>query len=262
MAYESLLAHELPALLARPDITVLDMRDPASYARGHIEGAEPASEEKIGELMRRRRQDPPVVVYCYHGNSSRDLCGLLSGLGFSQVFNLEGGWQAWDNFQARQHVQLSEATASWARTQGFDASNLNGRIDNGMTMLMVAAMQGRRDIALELLQAGIDPNLLNDDGNNALWFACYRADLALIQLLIDHDIDLDNQNDNGATCLIYAASAGKDEVVRTLVEASADLSPTTHDGFNALDSAATLPTLRFLRSHYAAVTGLSPAISN
>ena len=59
--------------------------------------------------MRKRRRNPPVVVYCYHANSSRDLCTLLSGFGFSQVFNLEGGWRAWDNFQARQQVQLSEA---------------------------------------------------------------------------------------------------------------------------------------------------------
>jgi len=38
-------------------------------------------------------------VYCYHGNSSRDLCTLLVGMGLRQVYNLVGGWAAWESWQ-------------------------------------------------------------------------------------------------------------------------------------------------------------------
>ncbi|MEJ2060546.1 MAG: ankyrin repeat domain-containing protein [Gammaproteobacteria bacterium] len=252
MPYHNLLAHEVPALLAQPDTVVLDVRDPASFARAHIEGAQPADEAVIAALIRKRNQNPPVLIYCYHGNSSRELAIFLAGLGFKRVYNLEGGWQAWEAFRMQRTAQLSAGVSGWAEALGFDAGNLNSLIDNGMSMLMTAAAQGHHDIALELLQAGAEPNLVNDDGNNALWFACFSANTGLIHALIGHGTHLDNQNVNGATCLIYAASAGKFDVVKILVDAGADLDPTTLDGFNALDSAATLPVLKYLRPHYAA----------
>lgn len=40
------------------------------------------------------------MVYCAHGNSSRDICHLLSSMGFKEVYNLEGGWLAWQNLSA------------------------------------------------------------------------------------------------------------------------------------------------------------------
>jgi rhodanese-related sulfurtransferase len=40
-------------------------------------------------------------VYCYHGNSSRDMADMIARLGFSNVSHLIGGWDAWANFQMR-----------------------------------------------------------------------------------------------------------------------------------------------------------------
>lgn len=252
MSYHNLHAQEVGEFLTRPGAVVIDVRDPASYARGHIEGAQPAEESVVSALLRKRRLNPPVLVYCYHGNSSRDLAALLAEFGFTQVYNLEGGWRAWETLQTCHDVALSEKVNVWAKDLGFDTANLASRIENGMTMLMTAARQGRQDIALELLQNGADPNLLNDDGNNALWFACFSGEGHLIRSLIEYGSDLDNQNVNGATCLIYAASAGKFDVVEILVGSGASLDPTTLDGFSALDSAATLPILKFLKPRYAA----------
>ena len=252
MAYQNLPAHAVPEFLAQADAVVLDIRDPDSYARAHIPGAQLSSDAAVTGLMRKRRLDPPVLVYCYHGNSSREFSDLLAGLGFTRVFNLEGGWQAWETVQNRRAAQLPEAAYAWAKALGFDTGNLNSRIANGMSMLMTAAKDGREDIARQLLQAGADPNLVNDDENNALWFACYSDHCDLLRLLIEHGGNVNNQNVNGATCLIYAASAGKFEAVKILVDAGAALGPTTHDGFNALDSAATLPVLKYLKPHYAA----------
>ena len=248
MSYRNLPAHQLPAFLAWPDAVVLDTRDPQSYARDHVAGARPADEAALRELMRGRRKDQPILVYCYRGNSSRDFATFLAGLGFTQVYNLEGGWQAWEALKQTRAVRLSPAAREWAEALGFDTDNANSRIDNGMSMLMVAAMQGYREMVVELLGNGADPNLLNDDENGALWFACYSACGEIADALIAHGADLDNQNVNGATCLIYAASAGRHDMVIRLVEAGADLGRATHDGFTALDSAATLPILRYLRS--------------
>lgn len=147
---------------------------------------------------------------------------------------------------------LSAVAQDWLRASGFETDNLNSRIDNGMSSLMVAARHARADIVAELLEAGADVNLLNDDENPALWFACVGGDLGIVRRLIEAGANLDNQNVNGATSLIYAASAGKRAVVEALVEAGADLSRQTLDGFTALDSAATLPVLKYLKPRYAA----------
>lgn len=255
MPYQDLPAHKVTELLAQPDAVVLDVRDTGSYARGHLEGAQPAEEAVVTALVKQRRKDPPVLIYCYHGNSSRELATFLDGIGFSRVYNLEGGWAAWEALLAgqcaAQNAVLPTAQHAWAATHGFDSADINSRIGNGMTPLMTAAREGRADLALALLEAGAEPNIVNDDGNNALWFACYSAQPDLLHGLIARGVDLDNRNVNGATCLIYAASAGKFEVVQILVEAGADLAPVTHDGFNALDSAASLPVLKYLRPRYA-----------
>lgn len=96
MSYHDILVHEVDDLLARDDITIIDMRDTQTRARGQLPYAQPHSEAVIGELVRQRRNNPPVLVYCYHGNSSRDLCSFLAQFGLSQVYNLVGGWAAWE----------------------------------------------------------------------------------------------------------------------------------------------------------------------
>lgn len=250
MSYQNLLAHEVPEFLQRSDVAVLDMRDGHSFGMGHLQGAQPANDTAVGRLIRERRFDRPILIYCYHGNSSRDLAQFIAGMGFANVFNLDGGWQAWSNFCGRQDVVLSAELSEWLAGRGFDTANINSRIENGMSPLMVAALEGNNTVLCDLLEAGADVNLVNDDENNALWFACVKSAPETIAQLLEQGVDADNQNVNGATCLIYAASAGKFEAVKALVEAGADLYKATHDGFNALDSAATLPILRYLKDKY------------
>ncbi|UOG90974.1 MAG: ankyrin repeat domain-containing protein [Candidatus Thiothrix sulfatifontis] len=260
MSYESLLAEQVPELLEQADVVVLDTRDPHSFAQGHLPNAKPADEANIARLIRGRNKAQPVLVYCYHGNSSRDLCRLLGGFGYTQVYNLEGGWQAWASYRDRQEANLSASTAAWLSQFGFEANNLHSRVGNGMSALMVAAHEARADIVEELLQAGADPNHRNDDGNAALWFACVSNAPTIIQRLAAQGANLNNQNVNGASCLIYAASAGRLEAVKTLVSAGADLSLQTLDGFNALDSAATLAILKYLKPCYATLTTAGAAL--
>ena len=254
MSYQSLLASDAAALCERGDMHVLDCRDPRSYEQGHLPGAQLVSDMVIKRLARADK-DQPVLVYCYHGISSRDLATFLVNMGFSEVFNLEGGWQAWADQQYRHNASdvLSTRLTWWLEDQGFELSNLNSRISNGMTPLMQAAMLAETQFIDELLQAGVEINLCNNDMNNALWFACVSESLEAIRLLIEHGIDIDNSNVNGATCLIYAASAGKFPVVEALVNAGANLAAETLDGFTALDSAATVDVLRLLKRRMKAI---------
>jgi len=255
MNYYDLHPTQLQNLRTEPELLILDMRDPATYAQGRIEGAEPVSDALLRQLMKSRQRERPVLVYCYHGNSSRDLCQFIAGFGYTRVHNLVGGWQGWLQFSQTETASPtapSPALSSWLSQHGFPPDRLHARIDNGMSPLMLAALKGERSLVEELLALGADPNHVNDDDHHALWFACVHGDPELVSLLIARGANVDNQNVNGATCAIYTASTGKLDVLKRLVEAGASLDKETSGGYTALDSASTLPVLKYLRSVVAA----------
>jgi rhodanese-related sulfurtransferase len=257
MNYQDIQPTELHDLCGEPELLILDFRDPASFAQGHLDGAQPVSDALLKQLMKSRQRERPVLVYCYHGNTSRDLCQFIAGFGYTRVYNLVAGWQGWLQFtQAQTAVPLpavpSAVLAAWLTERGFPPDRPHARIDNGMSPLMLAALKGERALVEELLALGADPNHVNDDDHHALWFACVHGDPELVALLIAHSANVDNQNVNGATCAIYTASTGKLDVLKRLVEAGAKLDKETTGGYTALDSASTLPVLRYLRGVAAA----------
>jgi hydroxyacylglutathione hydrolase len=76
---------------------ILDVRAPDEWQKGHIPGAQhvflPQLREDIGGLDR----DAPTVVYCDSGYRASIGTSILKQQGFSQVLNLPGSWQAWQN---------------------------------------------------------------------------------------------------------------------------------------------------------------------
>lgn len=252
MTYQDLQSAEVAALRAEGELTIFDTRDAASFARGHLDDAQPISDAALGQLIRSRQRQRPILVYCYRGNSSRDVCQLIAGLGFSRVYNLAGGWQAWEQFtrqltQAPSAAVPSAGLVGWLMEQGFPADNIHARNDTGMSPLMLAALKGERALVEELLTLGADPNHVNDDDHHALWFACVHGDPELVSLLLTRGANVDNQNVNGATCAIYTASTGKLEVLKRLVQGGADLGKETSGGYTAFESASTLAVLKYLR---------------
>lgn len=250
MSYDTMFAHEIPSALQDKEFVILDMRDKTSFEREHIDGAELVDDSIISQLIREKKKDKPILIYCYHGNSSRDLASFFTSMGFSHVFNLEGGWQAWNSFIETKNQQPSNELNNWLLLHNFQVDNIHCRVSNGMTALMMTSLQGEKDLVKEILESGSDINLINDDGNNALWFACVSDDVEIVQLLIEAGINIDNININGSSALHYASSTGKYSIVKTLVEAGADILHQTPDDMNALDMAASLTVLNYLKPKY------------
>ncbi len=95
MSYRNIYADQIEAFLKQPDTVALDIRDYHSYAKGHLQGAEHADEQCMSKLIRKRKEKPQVLVYCYHGTLSRDFAALVHNLGFEHVYHLEGGYNSW-----------------------------------------------------------------------------------------------------------------------------------------------------------------------
>jgi len=88
---------EATQLMNRNDAMVIDVRDAADYGRGHILGAK---SYPLGDLERRaaeleKHKSKPVIVHCGNGNRAGDALALLRRRGFEKLYNLSGGFAAW-----------------------------------------------------------------------------------------------------------------------------------------------------------------------
>ncbi len=84
-------------LMNRENALVLDVREPAAYAAGHILGAKNLP---LGELEKRveeieKHKKKPVIVTCDTGMTSTRAVKVLKARGFENVVNLSGGFRAW-----------------------------------------------------------------------------------------------------------------------------------------------------------------------
>ena len=84
-------------MINREDAWVLDVRDEAAFATGHIAGSRhiPAGalKDRLGELQKLSKK--PVVVVCERGVVSGGACDTLTRAGFAKVVKLAGGLNAW-----------------------------------------------------------------------------------------------------------------------------------------------------------------------
>jgi len=87
----------LTYLLNREDASVLDIREAREMSGGKIVGAThiPLSQlkDRVGEI--KAAKDKPLIVYCARGQRSLMAGGILKSAGFTELYNLNGGFKAW-----------------------------------------------------------------------------------------------------------------------------------------------------------------------
>jgi rhodanese-related sulfurtransferase len=81
------------------DFVILDVRTPAEFAEGHIEGAVLLDfnagnfEVEVGKLDK----DVRYLVYCRTSNRSGQAVNVMKNLGFKDVSDMDGGIVAWQS---------------------------------------------------------------------------------------------------------------------------------------------------------------------
>ncbi|GFM50588.1 thiosulfate sulfurtransferase GlpE [Pseudomonas capsici] len=76
---------------------LVDIRDPQAFASNHITDSQHLDNHSIADFIAKADLDKPLVVVCYHGNSSQSAAAYLVGQGFSDVYSLDGGFELWRN---------------------------------------------------------------------------------------------------------------------------------------------------------------------
>ncbi len=93
---KSMTAPELKKLLETENdkVYLLDVRPEAERKMASIPGHKPLEPKTLDELMK-LSSDVRVIVYCHHGGRSRGMCDQLVSRDVKNVFNLEGGVDAY-----------------------------------------------------------------------------------------------------------------------------------------------------------------------
>jgi rhodanese-related sulfurtransferase len=80
--YQRIDVAEAQLIAARDDAALLD-------------GARNVTESNLPQLLEGLSKSAPLVIYCYHGNSSQMVARFFAAQGFSEVYSVDGGYEAW-----------------------------------------------------------------------------------------------------------------------------------------------------------------------
>ena len=88
---------EATQMINRQDALVIDVREDADYAKGHIVGARhiPLAQLEARAKELQKFKSKPVITCCETGNRSSAAISTLKKLGFENVYNLAGGFAGW-----------------------------------------------------------------------------------------------------------------------------------------------------------------------
>ena len=88
---------------SQPDLVLLDVREPYEFPRARLNDPR-VVHAPLSELARKnmqalpeaaRDQDATIVVFCHHGFRSAQVVAWLQAMGWSSVYNLSGGIDAY-----------------------------------------------------------------------------------------------------------------------------------------------------------------------
>jgi rhodanese-related sulfurtransferase len=82
-------------LLGRDDVLILDVREQSEYDAGHIPGVTLIPLNDVPNRLNEIPKDKPVIVTCRSGNRSGQATDFLRQQGYTNVHNMTGGINAW-----------------------------------------------------------------------------------------------------------------------------------------------------------------------
>lgn len=90
-------AHELPGILKNnPKARLIDVREESEFAAGHVKNAEWIGKGVIERDIETRHPDKnePLYLYCGGGFRSAIAADNVQKMGYSNVWNVDGGWRS------------------------------------------------------------------------------------------------------------------------------------------------------------------------
>ncbi|XP_077206816.1 ankyrin-3 isoform X35 [Paroedura picta] len=147
--------------------------------------------------------------------------------------------------RSRDRKKKSDTNASYLRAAR--AGNLEKALDylksgvdinicnqNGLNALHLASKEGHVEVVSELIQRGAHVDAATKKGNTALHIASLAGQTEVVKVLVTNGANVNAQSQNGFTPLYMAAQENHLEVVKFLLDNGASQSLATEDGFTPL----------------------------
>ncbi len=93
--FQKISVNEAKTMIQNEDVQILDIRDINAFQQEHIDGALHLTNGNLESLINELSINVPTLVYCYHGNSSQNAAAYLTNRQFTNVYSLDGGYEAW-----------------------------------------------------------------------------------------------------------------------------------------------------------------------
>ena len=88
----------------RHDLKILDVRDQGEWEEGHIKGAMHIPYYFLEQHLQELDNSQSLALICASGQRSSIACSLLQRHGFTQLFNVVGGMEAWEEAGLEQEI--------------------------------------------------------------------------------------------------------------------------------------------------------------
>ncbi|XP_014429003.2 ankyrin-3 isoform X5 [Pelodiscus sinensis] len=147
--------------------------------------------------------------------------------------------------RSRDRKRKSDTNASYLRAAR--AGNLEKALDylktgvdinicnqNGLNALHLASKEGHVEVVSELIKRGANVDAATKKGNTALHIASLAGQTEVVTVLVTNKANVNAQSQNGFTPLYMAAQENHLEVVKFLLDNGASQSLATEDGFTPL----------------------------
>lgn len=102
MTFTRISGIQAKTLMEQQGAQVVDIRDEQSYQLSHIKSAQHIDNHSISGFLETADKNAPLIVCCYHGNSSQSAAGFFAEQGFAEVYSLDGGFEDWRNHYPEQ----------------------------------------------------------------------------------------------------------------------------------------------------------------
>lgn len=93
--YKRISVTETVEKIKDESVAIVDIRDPQSFAAGHMPTAKNVNNQNITDFIREADLDAPLIVVCYHGHSSQPAAQYFVNQGFDEVYSMDGGFEVW-----------------------------------------------------------------------------------------------------------------------------------------------------------------------
>ncbi|MFQ5933192.1 MAG: rhodanese-like domain-containing protein [Dehalococcoidia bacterium] len=93
--FKRITAKGAKELMEEGDTAVIDVRNPDEYATGHIPGAKLIPVNDLFSRVDELDKDKRLLFVCSVGVRSALACEVAAACGYTDLYNIEGGTDAW-----------------------------------------------------------------------------------------------------------------------------------------------------------------------